>query len=58
MNPTVVDTDLIGYTALTAGSRTTFATGWAAYQAAQEVKRQMIARAASIWEVDAEYGGA
>ena len=54
VNPTVVDTDLIGYTALTAGSRTTFATGWAAYQAAHEVKRQMIARAASIWEVDAD----
>ena len=54
VNPTVVDTDLIAYTALTAGSRTTFATGWAAYQAAQEVKSQMIARAATIWDVDAD----
>ena len=54
VNPTVVDTDLIGYTALTAGSRTTFATGWAAYQAANEVKRQMIERAAEIWDVKAD----
>jgi len=52
--PTVVDTDLTGFTALTAGSRTTFATGWAAYEAAQDVKAQMIARAATIWEVDAD----
>ncbi|MFP6647756.1 MAG: molybdopterin cofactor-binding domain-containing protein, partial [Candidatus Latescibacterota bacterium] len=51
--PTVVDTDLTGFTALTAGSRTTFATGWAAYEAAQDVKAQMIKRAALVWEVDA-----
>jgi len=50
----VVDTDSIGFTAVTGGSRTTFATGWAAYEAAQDVKRQMIERAASIWEIDAD----
>jgi CO/xanthine dehydrogenase Mo-binding subunit len=54
VRPTVVDTDSIGFTAVTGGSRTTFATGWAAYEAAQEVKTKMIARAASIWEVDAD----
>ena len=54
VNPTVVDTDSVGYTAVTGGSRTTFATGWAAYEAAQDVKRQMIERAAKIWEVDPE----
>ena len=54
VRPTIVDTDSIGYTALTAGSRTTFATGWAAYEAAQDVKRQLIERVATIWEVDAE----
>ncbi|MDP6514413.1 MAG: molybdopterin-dependent oxidoreductase, partial [SAR202 cluster bacterium] len=54
VHPTVVDTDSVGYTMVTAGSRTTFATGWAAYEAAQDVNRQMIARAAQIWEVDAE----
>ena len=50
--PTVVDTDSVGYTALTGGSRTTFATGWAAYEAAQDVKRQMVQRAAQIWDVE------
>lgn len=50
VHPAVVDTDSIGYTAVTGGSSVTFKTGWAAYQAAQEVKHQMIERAAKIWE--------
>ena len=54
VRPSVVDTDSIGYTAVTGGSRTTFATGWAAYEAAQSVKQQIIERAASIWDVDAD----
>ena len=54
IRPSVVDTDSIGYTAVTGGSRTTFATGWAAYEAAQSVKSQMVARAAKIWEVEAD----
>ena len=54
IRPSVVDTDSIGYTAVTGGSRTTFATGWAAYEAAQSVKAQMIERAASIWDVEAD----
>ena len=45
VNPSVVDTESVGYTAVTGGSRTTYATGYAAYEAAQDVKRQMIARA-------------
>ena len=49
--PTVVDTDTIGFTDVTGGSRVTFATGWAAYLAAQDVKRQLIDRAAMIWDV-------
>ncbi|MBM3956735.1 MAG: xanthine dehydrogenase family protein molybdopterin-binding subunit, partial [Gemmatimonadetes bacterium] len=48
--PTVADTDSIGYTAVSGGSRTTFATGWAAYEAAQDVIRQMRERAAVLWE--------
>ena len=52
VNPIVVDTDSIGHTDVTGGSRVTYATGWAAYEAAQDVKRQMIARAALIWDVD------
>lgn len=50
VRPTVVDTDSVGYTGVTGGSRTTFATGWAAYEAAQDVMRQMKERAAKIWE--------
>ncbi|HLN00969.1 MAG TPA: xanthine dehydrogenase family protein molybdopterin-binding subunit [Bryobacteraceae bacterium] len=53
VRPTVVDTDSIGFTAVTGGSRTTFATGWAAYEAAQDVVRQMKERAAKLWETDA-----
>lgn len=52
VQPTVVNTDLIGFTGLTAGSRTTFATGWAAYEAAQDIKQQMIERAAFIMETE------
>jgi len=51
VNPTVVDTDSIGFTFITGGSRTTYATGWAAYEAAQDVKGQLIERAAKIWGV-------
>jgi len=54
VSPTVVDTDSIGYTAVTGGSRTAFDTGLAAMAAAEEVKRQMSARAALIWEVQEE----
>ena len=54
IRPSVVDTDSIGFTAVTGGSRTTFATGWAAYEAAQSVKQQMIDRAATIWDVDSD----
>ena len=54
VHPSVGDTDSVGYTFLTGGSRTTFATGWASYEAAQEIKSKMIDRAAKIWEVQAE----
>ena len=47
--PSVVDTDSIGFTFGTGGSRTTFATGWAAIEAAKDIKSQMIQRAAFIW---------
>ncbi len=52
VNPSVGDTSAIGYTDVTGGSRVTYATGWAAYEAAQDVKEQMIERAAKAWEVD------
>ena len=52
VRPSVGDTDAVGYTFLTGGSRTTFATGWAAYECAEEIKRKMIDRAGQIWEKD------
>jgi CO/xanthine dehydrogenase Mo-binding subunit len=52
VNPTVADSDSVGYTSVTGGSRTTFATGWAACEAAQDVIRQMKERAALLWGRD------
>ena len=54
VSPTVVDTDTIGWTGVTGGSRTAFDTGLAAIQAAQETIRLMRARAALLWEIDEE----
>jgi CO/xanthine dehydrogenase Mo-binding subunit len=54
VRPVVGDTDGVGYTDVTGGSRVTFATGWAAYEAAQDIERQMIARAAQIWNIQPE----
>jgi CO/xanthine dehydrogenase Mo-binding subunit len=54
VHPSVADTDSVGYTFLTGGSRTTFASGWAAYEAAQDIKQKMIERASSIWDVAAD----
>jgi CO/xanthine dehydrogenase Mo-binding subunit len=51
VKPVVADTDMVGYTDVTGGSRVTFATGYAAYEAAQDIKRQLVARAAEIWKV-------
>ena len=58
VNPTVAGTDGVGYTDVTGGSRTTFATGYAAYEAAQDVIRQMSERAAERWSREAEEGDA
>ena len=60
VNPQIADTDSIGFTSNTGGSGVTFKTGFAAYTAAQDIKEQMMARAARIWEVspeDVEYVG-
>src|SRR5262245_31553910 len=54
VRPAVGDTDTVGYTDVTGGSRVTFATGWAAYEVGQDVRRQMIARAAFLWGVEPE----
>jgi CO/xanthine dehydrogenase Mo-binding subunit len=50
----VADTQSIGYNDVTGGSRVTFATGMAVIEAARDVIRELRARAAAIWEVEAE----
>ena len=50
VRPQVADTDSVGYTFLTGGSRVTFATGLAAYQLGLDLQEQMKTRAAALWE--------
>ena len=47
IRPSVADTDSIGHTDVTAGSRTTLATGQAVFEAAQDALRQLKERAPS-----------
>jgi xanthine dehydrogenase molybdenum-binding subunit len=51
IRPSVGDTDSIGYSDVSAGSRTTMATGIAVVKAAQDVIAQMRERAAMVWKV-------
>ena len=58
IKPPVGDTESIGFTSNSGGSGATFKSGWAVYEAGQDVKRQMIQRAAKIWDIpeeDVEY---
>ena len=50
VRPIVADTDSIGHTDVTAGSRTAFTTGWAVHEAAHDALRQLKERAAKVWE--------
>jgi xanthine dehydrogenase molybdenum-binding subunit len=52
--PSVVDTESVGYTEVTGGSRVTFATGYAAYEAGQSVKRQLIEQVSNLWKTEPE----
>ncbi|HZZ71653.1 MAG TPA: xanthine dehydrogenase family protein molybdopterin-binding subunit [Pirellulales bacterium] len=52
VRPQVGNTDQVGYTDVTGGSRVTFATGLAAYECGLDIRRQMIERAALLWECD------
>jgi len=54
VHPMVGNTDEAGYTDVTGGSRTTFATGLAAYECGLDIRRQMCERAAILWETDAK----
>jgi CO/xanthine dehydrogenase Mo-binding subunit len=47
----VADSDSIGYTEVSAGSRTTVATGHSVIQAARDVIAQLCERAATVWGV-------
>src|SRR3954454_4466562 len=50
--PQVGDTDSVGYTFVTGGSRVTFATGLAAYSLGLDLQEQMKRRAAAVWGCD------
>jgi CO/xanthine dehydrogenase Mo-binding subunit len=54
VRPIVADTASIGYSMLTGGSRTTFATGMAVVQAAEKVVTELKRRASVIWDVGAD----
>ena len=52
--PIVGHTDEVAFTAVTGGSRVTFATGFAAYEAAREVLLKMRIALSGVWDVDLE----
>ena len=54
VRPLVADTESVGYTGVTGGSRVAYATGWAVANACRDAIKQMRERAARIWEVDAD----
>ncbi|MDP6102539.1 MAG: xanthine dehydrogenase family protein molybdopterin-binding subunit, partial [Dehalococcoidia bacterium] len=54
VNSQVGDTDSVGWTGRSGGSRTTFDTGRAAIAATRQVIEQMSARAALLWETESE----
>lgn len=51
VHPSVGDTDSIGYTHISAGSSAVYKTGWASFEAARDLLRQLAARAALIWDL-------
>ena len=57
VRPLVGDTDSVGYTSMTGGSSVAFKTGWASYEAALDIRQQMIERAARIWDVSPDLVG-
>jgi CO/xanthine dehydrogenase Mo-binding subunit len=54
VQPIVADTDSVGYTDVTGGSRVTLATGLAVYEAGLKIRSLMCERAARIWECPLE----
>jgi CO/xanthine dehydrogenase Mo-binding subunit len=54
VKPSVVDTDAVGVSDVTAGSRTTFATGMAVHEAGKNLIKEMTARLAPTWQTTPE----
>jgi CO/xanthine dehydrogenase Mo-binding subunit len=52
IQPSIGDTDSIGYSSGAGGSGVTFKTGTACVEAAYDIRDQMCQRAAKIWDVD------
>lgn len=52
IRPSIVDTDSVGYTDLTGGSRVTFATGMAVVESCRDIIAKLRSRAATMWGVD------
>lgn len=52
VQPHVADTDSVGYTDVTGGSRVTMATGLAAYKAGLKIRDLLTERAAKIWSCE------
>lgn len=52
VQPIVADTDSVGYTDVTGGSRVTLATGMAVHEAGLKIRELMCQRAARIWECE------
>jgi CO/xanthine dehydrogenase Mo-binding subunit len=54
VRPIIADTNSVGYTQATGGSRVTFATGMTVINACNKVIAEMCVRAAKIWKIEAE----
>ena len=54
VHPSIPSTDEIGYTGTTGGSRVTYATGYAAWEAATKMVEEMRERAAILWGIDVD----
>ena len=52
ITPIVADTETVGFSDVTGGSRVTLATGKVVVQAAEQVKQELCKRAAAIWDVE------
>ena len=52
--PTIADTDGVGCTDVTGGSRVTYSTGIAVHEAGLDIRNQMLQRAADIWSLSVD----